>query len=350
MLSHQLQHRIWRSPARRVLYRLADGLQEVAGLARKPTEEEPYQAPKGPFPVVREEHAPLDEASDIKVSCDLFRPESLSGSLPVVIFCPGLPIGPPDFERAQGVYLCEHLAAHGYLALILQHTDNDARMLAAKPKNRLALATFVSEVIRRVENVPSRCHDLSHVIDVLEKWNREDGALGGHIDCSRIGVFGYCFGGRAALVSMGELWGADRRSYKDERIKAGIVCSFAPQSEPGVPSENLLEIDVPTMTMSGTRDYGWSTQSVPEDRAAPFSAIKAANRYLLMLAGADHVVFSGRRNGKPLRANDLRHHQLIKNVALAFWDAYLKDDEGARRWLDQDFPGLLGRGGKFERK
>ena len=50
---------------------------------------------------------------------------------------------------------------------------------------------------------------------------------------------------------------------------------------------------------------------------------------MIVLEDGDHMVFNGSR-GK-LAANPKRdvHERIIKVLSLAFWDAYLKDDQAA---------------------
>ena len=52
-----------------------------------------------------------------------------------------------------------------------------------------------------------------------------------------------------------------------------------------------------------------------------------------MLDHGDHMVYNGSR-GK-LEANPKRdvHEEIIKMLSLAFWDAYLKGDIAAKKWL-----------------
>ena len=51
------------------------------------------------------------------------------------------------------------------------------------------------------------------------------------------------------------------------------------------------------------------------------------------------------------RAKDPRFHDLIRQSTTAFWDAYLKGDSAARKWLAEGgFETALGADGVFEKK
>ncbi|HUU09291.1 MAG TPA: hypothetical protein VM431_01980 [Phycisphaerae bacterium] len=51
------------------------------------------------------------------------------------------------------------------------------------------------------------------------------------------------------------------------------------------------------------------------------------------------------------RAKDPRFHDLIRQSTTAFWDAYLKGDSAARKWLAEGgFEAVLGADGVFEKK
>ena len=69
------------------------------------------------------------------------------------------------------------------------------------------------------------------------------------------------------------------------------------------------------------------------ERQKPYIAMKRAPSALVVLNGADHLVFSGRQEMGFSKPKDERFRQLIKAASLAFWDAELKDDAEARAWL-----------------
>ena len=73
-----------------------------------------------------------------------------------------------------------------------------------------------------------------------------------------------------------------------------------------------------------------------KDRLAIYQALPPNDKYELFLFGAEHAAFSDSKHSvfKPKR--NPNHHQAIKAISTAFWDAYLKDDAAAKKWLTSD--------------
>ena len=107
-------------------------------------------------------------------------------------------------------------------------------------------------------------------------------------------------------------------------------------------------VKVPLFVMTGTKDDSPIGETQAADRRVPFDHVKNIPAYLLTLTGGDHMVFSGRLLGD--RPNDARFHDLILQGSVAFWDAYLRGDEPAKKWLKDDYIKLVGDDGVFEQK
>lgn len=267
----------------------------------------------------------------------------------MIVFSRGMHFS-DDLPAPRSLYLAEHFAAHGYIVLHLRHDDSDAVFLNDVSGGNGRLLQQIRAVYTDWVNEPDRILDISFAIDTVEAWDKADSPIAGHVDLDRIGVSGYSFGVRSVLAAIGERIGPKRRSYKDGRIRAGVLYSAALGWPPGEARDVFCDVDVPLLHMTGTRDRAYADPLIPEDKLGAFEGIAAPNQYAVVLRRADHIMFSGERIGGEPVATDPRHHQLIKNVALAFWDAYLKGDVAARRWLDADFARVLGREGKFRRK
>ena len=110
-------------------------------------------------------------------------------------------------------------------------------------------------------------------------------------------------------------------------------------------------VTIPVFYMTGTKDDSPLSDTRADERRIPFDHTKhAAAAYLLTLAGADHMVFSGRLAAA--RPDDDSFQKQIRLASTAFWDAYLKNDAAAKKWLDDDsgFKAALAGAGAFERK
>ncbi|MGA8144634.1 MAG: hypothetical protein WB987_12150 [Candidatus Acidiferrales bacterium] len=77
----------------------------------------------------------------------------------------------------------------------------------------------------------------------------------------------------------------------------------------------------------------------------------AAQAYLLTFKDGGHRAFSGRGRMAPGGEHDKEYQQIVCVASTAFWDATLKRDAAAQRWLEQGgFAALLGSAGTFEQK
>lgn len=347
----QFKLALWEIPGRGTVRRLRH---RIAGLSGpRVLGPDPYRGAVGPQPIKREEGEVFDEARGIATRYQLSRPEKPEGRLPVIIFSPGRPFGrgrpAPPTE-----WLDNHLAAHGYIGVTVWHTGADQFVLDGVPEDsegRGALLDFMLWTSHAWDRAHDRFIDLSFTIDVLSEWNQGDGPLAGHIDLERVGISGFSFGARTALGVFGEKVGAQARSYKDARIKAGIAYSPTPVWKQVDLTETFADVDMPIFHFAGTADRIWTEPILPEDRTVAYHAIAASGQFLMVLNGADHVTFAGSRpKGDYNRYNEARHHQLIKAVSLAFWDAYLRGDDAAKTWLKLDLRGEIGRDGKLQHK
>jgi hypothetical protein len=88
--------------------------------------------------------------------------------------------------------------------------------------------------------------------------------------------------------------------------------------------------------MTGTEDASLldARNVSPSDRVKPYRLLSVPNQYLLVLNQADHKSFSN-------EAHDKRHTAAILDGALAFFNAYLRDDRDAEQWLRTEYKKTL---------
>jgi len=71
----------------------------------------------------------------------------------------------------------------------------------------------------------------------------------------------------------------------------------------------------------------------------------------LVLDKAEHSAFGDRELPGEAHRRNPNHHQAILAATTAFWDAYLRDDAAARKWLDgEEVCGVLEANDKWQRK
>ncbi len=271
-----------------------------------------------------------------------YAPANPTGRCPVIIFSHGL-----GGSRDGYGYLGSFWASNGYVTIHLQHHGSDDGVWRDTPQAERMKS--MQESAMKLQNAVDRPRDVSFAIDQLAKLDAE-GPLHGHLDTNRIGVAGHSFGAYTTMAVAGQ--GVANRGglFRDARVKAAIAMS-TPTPRPTTDAA-MRDVKIPMMHMTGTRDTSPIGQpQKPEDRRGPFDHIRGADQFLVTFAGGDHMVFSGTRwkgDGDP---NDDRNHRLIQTGTLAFWDAYLRDDARAKKWLQDDgFAKELGDAAALEKK
>ena len=193
------------------------------------------------------------------------------------------------------------------------------------------------------------------MIDQLAEVNRGDWQLKGWFDLGRIGVAGHTYGGQAALALAGQtLRVADGSecSLRDPRVKAVITMSVAPRMGDAAALDVIYgSIRVPCLHMMGGRDDSPLGDIKTADRRIPFDRTAGADRYRMGLNGADLMIFTDVPGRDEPGSKLPRQHAVILACSTAFWDAHLKGDAEAGKWLaDGGFADFLGKDGTFEKK
>jgi dienelactone hydrolase len=302
-------------------------LMAVAG-----TDATAYKGKAGPFPVEEILLEWKDARRNRSVPVKIYRPKKEEGAFPLIVFSHGL-----GGSREGYGYLGSHWASHGYISLHLQHIGSDAAIWRDVPKTERLRAMRMAAADPR--NALHRPVDVRFAIDQMVALNRKTGPFKGRIDIGKIGIAGHSFGAHTALLIAGQkLIGPNERSlsFADSRVKA-----MAAMSAPVPQRKNLLArsyegVVLPCLHMTGTADHSIVGKTKVEERRLPFDHISGVDQFLIVLKGGDHMVFSGRKRHQGPRRTDPVFHGVIRMSTVAFWDAYLKRDHTAIRWLAQD--------------
>ncbi len=290
------------------------------------------------YPAVAEVASP--EARDVPVN-------RAGGRHELIIFAHGF----SSFRRQSASYM-QLLASRGY---IVASPDF--------PQSRIDAPGGP-----RISAVLDQPADVTFVIDELLRLNAAPGdRLAGAIDPNRVGMTGHSLGG---LTTMLAAYGPSR----DPRIKAIVAIS-----PPGclLPKDLGTGIDVPAMIVGGTREKIVDPASIRQAYdAAP------SPKYFVQIIGADHMRFADIDLGDDqfgdvvatasrgdstadaiavasathadaagcLQRSDEpdapimgeRQRELLRITAAPFFDAYLRGDAGAMRFLRETLPGLEG--------
>ncbi|WP_193214146.1 alpha/beta hydrolase family protein [Luteolibacter marinus] len=258
-----------------------------------------------------------------KVPIRVYLPQS-SAPAPVILFSHGL-----GGSRDNNPYLGNHWAKRGYAVVFVQHPGSDEGVWKDAP-----MARRMGEMKKAasVESFRNRSKDIPTVIDALERWNGEKGhALDHRLDLAHLGMSGHSFGALTTQAMAGEAKAGGRFSLREPRIDAAVMMSPSPPRA-GSPALAFAPIDIPCLLMTGTKDDSPIGGTSPGDRLKVFPHLKKASAWQVVFDQGNHMIFSDR---DPLgkTARNARYHRAILALTTAFWDAHLKGDAAAGKWL-----------------
>ena len=253
---------------------------------------------------------------------------STGTNLPSIVFSHG-------FRGAETTNdpLVTEWARHGYVVFQARHEDSIANLKGIEKlrafntkrdpnafkawRSRLADERFIYEVIGNVG---------PYVPELKGRLNPENFAQAGH----SFGAFTSEVLGGATLAGV---------SFADARPKA--FCLLSPQGAngKGLNTNSWKDFTRPMVVISGTEDRSplddERTQADPTTRQDPYKLSPAGDKYLLWMDGANHNLggISGSFNWPGAGSPNPDMVGLVKATTLAFFDAYLKQDESAKRSL-----------------
>lgn len=255
-------------------------------------------------------------------------PTATGTRFPVILFSHGL-----GGSREGGKLWAAHWASHGYVVVAMQHPGSDESLWKdSEPRD-------VSRNLKSgmtLKNLNLRVGDVRFVIDEVIRRAAEADAAFANVDVTRIGMSGHSFGAQSTLAVSGQKAGAfGGPPALDSRIMAAIAFSPNARNKFNV-ARQFGDIRIPFFSITGSEDgsiLGDDTR--PQDRTAPYQNMPAGDKYLVVFDRGDHMVFGGHDLGRrrPETARDREIQAAVKAASLAFWNATLKRDEAARKWL-----------------
>lgn len=242
------------------------------------------------------------------------------GKFPLILFSHG-----NGGMRSQGVFLCEHLASHGYIVAAPDHTANsavtfvDGEMIAMNPEIREQAAK-------------DRPLDIRFLIDTFDRLNKgADSRFLGRVDMDKIGVAGHSFGGYTST------WIADT----EPRVDAILPLAGC--------GKERVKYDLPTMVMVGAEDDTIKLEG--NDRLRKYYEESKGPHYLVEFKNGGHYSFTemyqfkpdfgdgvgeGVRltNGQPVKYVTMDvAYPIINGYATAFFGKYVKGVQGYDGYL-----------------
>ena len=289
------------------------------------------RAALGPYAVHVADDEWRDSGAGRSVLVKIYVPDSAAGtSLPLVLFSHGL-----GGSREGGAAWGRHWASHGFVSIHLQHRGSDEGIW----RDRVAAGdrASVREALRAgisVRSAHSRVADVKFALDEIARRAKAGDAFAVRIDPTRIGMSGHSFGAWTTLAVSGERFPLAGLTFREPRIHASIAFSpSAPPPASGWPAR-FGDITLPFLSITGSRDGDVLERgTTPENRRQPFRHMPSPDKYLLVVDGADHMMFNGGAGRFMMGAPDAATARYVRIATLAFWKAYLQDDAAARHFL-----------------
>lgn len=249
---------------------------------------------------------------------------------PVVLFSHGL-----GGSRAGNVFMGEHWAARGYVAVFVQHPGSDDSVWKNSP---------ISERMQAMKNAASldnfllRVQDIPAVLDQLDRWNAgKTNVLFGRLNMKEVGMSGHSFGAITTEAVSGENLPFTGKEFTDPRIKAAIAFSPSPPRAAD-PAKAFGSVDIPWMLMTGTQDIAPIGDMDVQSRLKVYPALHGAPKYEVVLFDAEHSAFTDRPLPGDHEPRNPNHHRVMLALSTAFWDSYLRGDTNALQWLNGTGP------------
>ena len=304
-------------------------------------------AQPGPFPVTVVTADWADAARARSLPVKLYVPgDPARSARPAILFSHGL-----GGSREGGAAWGRHWASHGFVAIHLQHPGSDEALWNNRGDVPLKDAMRKGATPRTYVD---RLGDVQFALDEIARRARTGDPVAVRIDPARIGMSGHSFGARTTLALAGERqpWPAAARGTADARIKAAVAFSPSAAGPAAGWAARFGDIRMPLLSITGTRDGDPLGGAMPPaQRTEPFRNMPPPDKYLLVIDGADHMVFNGGAADRvPARVKD-GVERAVRIATLAFWKAYLEDDADARRFLQgSGMRDTLGAAGSWDAK
>lgn len=242
--------------------------------------------------------------------------------LPVVVFSPGAYSSKDDYTP-----LLDHWAASGYVVIAVTHRDS-TRLGTPRGKNDPRFLGW-------------RLDDMAMLFERLPSLLATVPGLARRTDLSRIAATGHSFGGLIAQTIAGATLrdpaNGESRSYRQPAVRAAIIFSGAGIMPPVLSADDFAALELPALVTAGTDDLKQAPAlSGYEWRRQPYDAMRAGQKYLLVLEGADHYLGGAvGRDDLPRSVHADDYVAAFRSASTLFLDAFLRDDAAARERLAQ---------------
>ena len=291
---------------------------------------------------------------------DLYLPENQNA--PVVVISHGI-----GGNRATLAYLGQHLASHGFAAVVVEHPGSSENQFSALMSGRASDAIEPDELIHRPTSIQV-------LLDELEAAAQRDPGLRNRIDLQRVGVLGQSLGAYTSLALAGATVDLARLeascppeiaqlnlslllqcsvltmpqplpTLQDNRVQA--VFAINPLDSAIFGPEGMANIEVPLMMVSGSAD---TVTPALAEQIRPFAWLTTPERYLLMMENGTHfsTIYDPEAAAGVLSFPDQAigpspelAQRYVREMSLAFFKTYLAGEDTYRQYLDPAYAAAI---------
>ncbi len=255
---------------------------------------------------------------------------------PLIVWCHGA-LGSKDGNQP----LIEHWVSHGYVVIQPTFGDSISLMSDEEKKKVKSLIQLVNSP-RVISQWDDRPQDVSHLLDSLSLLEEQVPGLKGKIAHQKMGIAGHSFGAHTTMMICGmKLFNPFMKkpaSYADDRFQAAVMVSPQGLSK-SVTKDSYAEIKLPFLMITGDNDGSpikGQDKNGGEWRKTAFDLAPAGDKYLLWVKDAYHGFggISGKTMAPGSGPTSEDQVSVVKSTALAFFDAYLKQNQSAREYLN----------------
>jgi predicted dienelactone hydrolase len=292
-----------------------------------------YETNDGPLTVAEVSDIVLHDAKRNKdLHVRIFYPNA-PGKYPLIVFSHG----------AGGSQTCcdsltRHWASYGYITIQPTHDDSTTQRRNSGEEN-IRFMQAVRDALKNPALWESRPQDISFVLDSLPVLEKRIPPLSGKIDKDRIGVGGHSMGSYTAEAVAGatvDLPNRPATNLADSRVKAVLCLSPQGPDQFGLTTHSFDQIKLPFIGMTGSLDSLGPVAS-PAWHKTPFERSQPGDKFHVFIEGANHMSFISARTLLPARvAQGEAILSYTNSASLAFWDAYLKSDAKAKKYLQSN--------------
>lgn len=253
----------------------------------------------------------------------LVYPLQTNATVPIIIFSHG-----NWSDQFQYDALVQHWASQGYLVASVNHLDCCG----------MARGIWNSLVHGQLGLIDARVQDLTWLLDARDFLTQQLPQLAEQLDFERVAAVGHSFGAFSAQQFGGAgVFNPDTEQYQyspDARVRAIVAISPPGPMFDVITAQSWQQLKRPHLLATGTWDV--NAQFWPDWRShkLAFDSAVAGENYALITEGVDHyygnLICRLERDLAPQTAG----MALLQSVSTAFLDHYLRADNNARLWLE----------------